>query len=179
VPPICIAVARIDRKVEHRELELGRVGHRGPEIAREAGLDANAAAHRALQQLVHAGDRLVEVERARLEPLAARERQHLVGQLGAALGGGAHMVEPALDLAVDARGGELAVEEADIAEHDGQEVVEVVRHAGGELADRLEPLHLAQRRLDALALLHLAAATGGSRWQARRYAPARATRALR
>ena len=91
----------------------------------------------------------------RLEPLAARERQQLIGQLGAALGGRAHVAEPLRELAVDAGSREPLFEEADVAEHDGEQIVEVVRHAGGELADRLEPLHLAQRRLDALALLDL------------------------
>ena len=66
------------------------------------------------------------------------------------------MAEALLHLAIDAGGGELPIEEADIAEHHGQQVVEVVGNSGGELADRFEPLHLAQRRLDALALLHLA-----------------------
>ena len=35
-------------------------------------------------------------------------------------------------------------EKADIAEHDGEQIVEVMRDAGGELADGLQPLHLAQ-----------------------------------
>ena len=82
----------------------------------------------------------------RLEPLTAREREQLVGELGAALGGGAHIAEPLREPAVDARGREPLLQELDIAEHHGQKVVEVVRDAGGQLADRLQPLHLPQGR---------------------------------
>jgi hypothetical protein len=35
------------------------------------GLDMDASAHGALQQIAHADDRLVQVERSRLEPLTA------------------------------------------------------------------------------------------------------------
>ena len=68
----------------------------------------------------------------------------------------AHVAEPLHRLAVDRRPCQSRLEELDVAEHDRQQVVEVVRHAGGELADRLQPLHLAQRGLDPLALCDLA-----------------------
>ena len=61
------------------------IDHGRPQTAMQLRLDADAAAHRALQQVAHAGDGVVEVEQFRLETLAARERQQLVGQLGAAL----------------------------------------------------------------------------------------------
>ena len=57
-------------------------------------LDMDAASHGALQQIAHADDGLVEIERFRLEPLPPRERQHLVGQLGAAFRRRAHVAEP-------------------------------------------------------------------------------------
>ena len=91
----------------------------------------------------------------RLEPLAARERQQLIGQLCAAFGGRAHIAEALRELAVDTRRGEPFFEKADIAEHHGEQIVEVVGDPGGELADGFEPLHLPQRRFDALALLDL------------------------
>jgi hypothetical protein len=115
----------------------------------------DAAAERALQQVAHAGDDVVEVEHLRFEPLPAREGEQLVGQLCAALGRGAGVAEPLLDAAVDALLVERPLDNLDIAEHDGQQVVEVVRHARGQLADRLEPLHLAELRLHPLALVDL------------------------
>jgi hypothetical protein len=48
--------------------------------------------------------------------------------------------------------GQLALEEAGAGENHRQQVVEVVGHPGGELANRFQPLHLLQRGLDALAL---------------------------
>ena len=148
-------VARIDREIEHGELELSRVDQGGPQTAVELGFNADAAAHRALQQVVHACDGLVEVERFRLETLAARKRQQLIGQLCAAFGGRAHIAEALREPAVDTRRGESFFQKADIAEHHGQEVVEVMGNPGGELADGFEPLHLPQGGLHALALLDL------------------------
>src|ERR1051325_1675532 len=108
-----------------------------------------------IARLSTASSSWVESAAARPEPRAARERQHLVGQFGPALSARAHVAKPLLHLAVDSRGGDLALEKADVAEHHRQQIVEVMRHARGELADGLEPLHLAQCGLDALALLHL------------------------
>ena len=41
--------------------------------------------------------------------------------------------------------------------HDGEDVVEIMRHAGGELAERLHLLRLAQLRFEAQALGHILA----------------------
>jgi hypothetical protein len=72
-----------------------------------------------------------------------------------ALGRRAHVAQALRQLAVDLRGGESLFQEADVAEHHGEQVVEVVCDAGGELAHRLQPLHLPQGGLDPLALLDL------------------------
>ena len=85
----------------------------------------------------------------RLQRLAPGERQQALRQGGAALG--------ALGGAVDqAFGGGIVrqalAQQLEIAEHRGQQVVEVVRHAAGELADRFQLLHVAQLVLGAGAL---------------------------
>ncbi len=51
--------------------------------------------------------------------------------------------------------GELPADHVEAAQHDGQEVVEVVRDAAGELADGFHLLRLAQRLLGPLARLVL------------------------
>ncbi len=38
---------------------------------------------------------------------------------------------------------------------DGEQIVEVVRHAAGELANRLDPLRLTKRGLGTISLRHL------------------------
>ena len=50
---------------------------------------------------------------------------------------------------------ESLFEKRDITEHDRKQIVEVMRHARCELADRLEALQLPQRRLYPLPLLNL------------------------
>jgi hypothetical protein len=126
-------------------------GHR----ALQLGFDLSRAAHRALQQVAHADDGLVEVERPRLEPLPARKRQQLIRQLGPALGGRAHVAEALREPTVDARRGHASFQESEVAEYDGQKIVEVMRHPRRQLADGFQPLHLAQRGLHAFALLDL------------------------
>ncbi len=53
--------------------------------------------------------------------------------------------------------GQVALKETGTGEDHGQQVVEVVRHAGSQLADRFQALHLLQGGLDALALIDLLA----------------------
>ena len=117
----------------------------------------DAAAHRAVQQVAHAGDAVSLRSSARGSSRCRRENdEQLIGQLGAALGGRPHVAEPLHQLAVDARLPPAPFSrKRDVAQHDGQQIVEVVRDAGGELPDRLQPLHLPQRRFDPLALLDL------------------------
>src|SRR5262249_47820698 len=102
-----------------------------------------------------AGDDLAEIERFRFEALPAREGEQLVGQLRAAFGRAAHVDETPGQIAVYPRGRDAPLDKFEIAQHDGQQVVEIMRDAGGELTDSLETLHLPQRRLDVFALLDL------------------------
>ena len=59
----------------------------------------------------------------------------------------------------------MALQHLKIAEHGGQQIVEVVRDAAGELADRFELLRLPQLRLGPLALRHGLAALAVCRHQ--------------
>ena len=59
-----------------------------------------------------------------------------------------------------------------IAEHDGQQIVEIMRDAAGQLADRLELLGVAQRLLD-LARASVASRSRGGDWPRRVRACAR------
>ena len=102
-----------------------------------------------MQQIGHAAHQLGEIGRPRLQRLAPGKRQQPLRQGGAALS--------ALGGAVDQAFGRGIVRQAlaqqlEIAEHRGQQVVEVVRHAAGELADRFQLLQLAQLVLGAGAL---------------------------
>ena len=86
------------------------------------------------------GDRLAQPAGSTLvgrQILLARERHHPAHQFGAMFGGVAHLVDDHL-LALAER--QAPFEHVDPAEHRGEQVVEVVRDAAGQLADRL---HLA------------------------------------
>ena len=83
----------------------------------------------------------VEVERPRLQVLASGESQQLLGQLGAVLGGALRRRQvPGRDRV--ARRPRL--QQLEIADDRGQQIVEVVRDAAGQMADGLHLLGLAQ-----------------------------------
>ena len=136
-------VARIDREVEDRVFELAGIGMGAPQPAGQHGLDADRLAERAAQQLGHAGDQLLassgsgasgcwrEKASRRWVKRAARVR----ALHGAARCSGSTSV-------VAAR--QPALQQVERADDHGQHVVEVVRDAAGELADRLHLLRLPQ-----------------------------------
>ena len=122
--------------------------------ARQHGFERHRFAERAAQELAEARHQLVGVERLRRQRLLAREGEQTVGQRCGALGALLRHVARAGDARGRGRGRqvrELAVDDLKPAEHDGQEVVEVVGDAAGELPDRLHLLRLAQRFLGLLA----------------------------
>ena len=81
--------------------------------------------------------------------LAAGEGQQALRQRRAALGA----LHGAVDQPVGGRiGRQPLAQQLEIAQHRGQEIVEVVRHAAGELADRFQLLHVAKLLLGAGAL---------------------------
>ena len=81
--------------------------------------------------------------------MLAGERQQPLHQGGGALGGLARRIEQALDPRIVVA--DAAQRHVDIAEDDGEHVVEVVRDAAGQPADRFHLLRLAQRLLGRLA----------------------------
>ncbi len=107
---------------------------------------AVSLAERAAQQVGHAGDQLVEGERLGIERLAAREGEQTMGKRRGALGA----AQPRLDGAPQLRRGfaDPPLDGLEIALDDGQEIVEIVSDAAGQLTDRLHLLGLAQRFLD-------------------------------
>ena len=95
----------------------------------------------------------VQVEHLGLQHLAAAEGQQLAGQAGGALAGVADLVDAAA--ARGSSGGQLVEHHAAVAADDGQQVVEVVRHAAGQPADGFHLLRLAQLVFQLAALGHV------------------------
>jgi hypothetical protein len=90
---------------------------------------------------------LVEVQRPRLHEVAAGEGQQLMGEFGRAVGGQLDLPDVIADRAqvgLRAVVGHLLADERRVVRDDGEQVVEVVRDAAGELAEALQPLRLLQ-----------------------------------
>ena len=112
-------------------------------------------AERTLQQVGHAAHQLRKVDRLLLQVLAPREGEHALGQRRAALRALHGVVEQRHQLGIVRQ---PLAHQLEAAEHRHQQIVEVVRDAAGELADRIHLLRLEQRLAGLLEpLLRLAA----------------------
>ena len=140
-------VAGVDGEVQEGVFELVGVGVGGPEAAGEDGFDVDEVAEGAAEEVCGAGDELVEVDGSGEEGLAAGEGEEAGGEGGGAGGAVEGVVEEALGAVIDG----AAAEEVEAADDDGEEVVEVVGDASGELADGFHLLGLAELFLGGFA----------------------------
>ena len=104
--------------------------------------------------LAASSDQRIDVDLARLQRLLAGEGEQMLGQLRAALGG---IVDQLGDGGELGPVGDRVGQDADRAGDDGQDVVEVVGDAAGQLADRVHLLRLAELGLGGLLLGEVAA----------------------
>ena len=102
-----------------------------------------------LQQLHHVAEQGVEADHLGPQHLLAAEGQELAGEVGGALAGAANLGD---ELAVGI--GRVEAVERHLAEPDdgGEQVVEVVGHAAGELPHRFHLLRLPELLLEPLQL---------------------------
>ena len=142
-------VAGVDRQVHQHLLDLARVGLDRAGLADGADVELQVLADQAPQHAIELADDGVEIDDARLDDLPAREQQQLAGQGGGALAGALDLLERR---PVRMRRRDLAEDDVGVALHDGEQVVEVVRDAAGEPADRLHLLRLQELLLELLAL---------------------------
>ena len=112
-------------------------------------VDPDPAADEGTDELGHGLDLRADIEHLRLQRLPARECQQLSGQLGGALHGFGNRVDVAAAAFLRQF---AAAQEVGRGADDGQEIVEIVRHAAGQLPDRFHLLRLAQRFLALAAL---------------------------
>ena len=141
-------VAGVDHQVEQGVLELGRIDQRLLQIVGQRRLDPDVGAQGAPHQLQHPQHQLVQVGRLRQQGLAARERQQPLGQLRAPVHGAQGLLRQFVQLRLRRQ---LLVQQFQIAHDDGQQVVEIMSDAAGELTDGLHFLRLAELRLGVLA----------------------------
>ncbi|MNS68183.1 hypothetical protein D3C72_1014570 [compost metagenome] len=150
-PALGHGVARVDGDVQQRRFELARVGAHGGAGVVGVDLDLDALVERAAQHVGERVQHLPHVDRVGLQHLAPREGQQLARELGAAPAGARGGGHELLRVAVGRELRQL-FEHLQVALDDGEQVVEVVRDAAGELAHALQALRVVQRLLGLHAL---------------------------
>ena len=134
-------VPGIDGHVHEGRVELARVGVDEAGLVREVGDHLDARTAQGADHVADGGDALAGVEDLGLQGLPAREGQQLTRELGGAV----DRVGDRADVALAALLRQVRpLEQVGGGLDDGQQVVEVVRHATGELADGLHLLGLPQ-----------------------------------
>jgi hypothetical protein len=138
-------VPGIHGEVDDHLFELVHVGLDEPEVASLAHLELDALSEEALQEERQVGERLAELHGLRAERLAAREGEQLAHQAR-------RPVRVLLDLhqVLERRVRRPVAREQQVRVADDglEDVVEVVRDAAGELADRLHLLRLDELLLE-------------------------------
>ena len=113
----------------------------GREIGRQVLRYPHAGTERPLKQLFHAGDQLGHIHRLGLELLTAGESQQALGQRRTPLRSLTRVVEQAPFSRIVRQ---ALPEQVEAAQDRHQQIVEVVRHPAGELADGVHLLRLEQ-----------------------------------
>ena len=124
----------IERKVQQRVLQLSGIGHRRQQVVARPDHDLQGLAQGAEQQLFHMARQLQHVDRSGAQRLPAREGQQPVGQVGPAFRGADDGLRQGV-VAPFPVGKQLG-----IAADDGEDVVEIMGHAAGQLADGIHLL---------------------------------------
>ena len=138
-------VSRIDDEVHHDLLQLTAIGERQRERGRQRQRDVDVLADQPAEHAGHVRDQAVHVERRGVQHLLAAERQQLLGEAGGALAG---LDDFAEILRVLARRSASAVDELGESEDDRQQIVEIVRDAGGQSPDRFHLARLTDLRFE-------------------------------
>ncbi len=146
-------VARVDDEVHHHLADLLAVGADRREVGLQRKLQADLGSEQAADQVLHVRDHVVEVDRLGDRDLAPAEGEQLLGQPRGAIGGAAHFDRRGMQRRIRRR---LLDQLVAVAKQHGNQVVEVVRDAGGEPADRFHLLRLAQLVLETIALAQVA-----------------------
>ena len=137
-------IAGIDGEIDQRGFELRDVGGGKTGRIAQLDLDLDPAAHQRADQLRDAFDLRADIEHLRRQRLPPGKGQQLAGQLRGAI----DRVRNRIDVTAAPVLAEIAAaQEVGRGAYDGEKIVEIVRDAAGQLADRIHLLGLAQRLL--------------------------------
>ncbi len=130
-------VAGVEAQVHDDLVDLGAVGQHVRQLERGHEVDFDAFGQQPPQQLNECVDAGVEVERFELERLFAGQGEQLPGDAGGAVGGFGRVVEVRLL----GRRQRARRQQVQVRGDDGEQVVEVVRHATGQERQALDALN--------------------------------------
>ena len=134
-------VASVDGQVEQHLFELHGVGLDPSRTGVELEHDRDVFADQALEQCHKIADHAMQIQRDRVQHLLAAEGQQLAGQRRAAFAGALNFLHEVPGRRILAQ---FLKKDCAIAENDGHDVVEVVRHAASQSTDRFHFLRLPQ-----------------------------------
>ena len=134
--------------------ELIRIDQRRPCILGQQRRDFDVLAECGVQQLGGLQHQRIDVDFKGLQRLLAGKGQQMLGQIGAAFGG---FVDQPGDGHEFGLVGDGLLQDSDGPGDHGQDIVEVVRDAAGQLADRVHLLDMAHLRFRGLLLGQVAA----------------------
>ena len=149
MPPAFIASRAVHGEIEQNRLELGGVRLDGPHAAAADDFKRDVLAERLPQELGETAQQPVDVEGSGIERLLPGESQQPLGEGCGALRA-AHRVLKAtaeLDLPTVRPRFHLALRALEVTDDDREKIVEIVRDAAGEMADRFHLHGLPQRFL--------------------------------
>ena len=132
-------ITGVQREIEDRRCELTGVDESGRDVIGQYRVDFDVFAQRRPQQPGGIDQQRIDVDFARLQRLQAREREQVRRQLGAAGGG---LVDQLGNCGEIRTVCDLLAKNLDGAGNDGENIVEVMSDAAGQLTDRLHLLGL-------------------------------------
>ena len=142
-------VARIDRQIDQRLLDLGRIRTDRAEVPCERGHEVHILADQPPEHLAHLSDQVVQVEDPRLQHLPRAEGEELANQH---LRARRRVPDDVQFLSFRGVGGRVEQEQLNGAENRREHVVEVVGDASREPPHGLQPLRLLELLLQPLVL---------------------------
>ena len=125
-------IPRIDDQVNQHLFDLAGIGFDALQIGCQFRAELNVFTNQAPQHLAHVGNDIIKTERHWLENLLPPESQQLPGQVRGAIAGLLDFFQVSLDrrITFDSLQRETAV-----TVDRGEQIVKVVRHPTGQLAD--------------------------------------------
>src|SRR6516162_629968 len=144
-------IASVYREIDHRQLELSGVDIHRPQTRGQIDCDLDPAADGPREQLRHPAQQVIEVDARDGQRLPPRKGKELPGQLTGSLDRSQRHVYSGLELGILLS----AVQEFETALENCQEIVEIVSHSAGQLAQRFHFLCLVELRLGQGSPVHL------------------------